>query len=297
MTAAAYLGALAAAAFIFELLDGLAAARGRTGRLQGVADGRGSGAEAPARRASAWTAALVLLFPGRFGPGSERAGAGLVELLRRGGYPYATTGEYYAAALRTFSVCLLLAGVSAGLVFSAGAGLGAAVAAAGLFVVLGLRLPGARLRGAVRRRAAAFKNSALSGLALLNALLSAGVSVQESLRRCAGVGGPFPNLMGLLVAQMEAAPFNRAIEVVEAHLPDPQDVEAALFLRAVKDFYNHNRPLLPSVGALQAAVHREMVEATEARAALVRQRSGLFGVLAVLGLVITIIAPFASVFT
>jgi hypothetical protein len=131
----------------------------------------------------------------------------------------------------------------------------------------------------------------------MNALLSAGVSVQESLRRCAGIGGPFPNLLGLLVAQMEVAAFNRAVEVVEAHLPDPKDVEAGLFLRAVRDFYNHNRPLLPSVQGLQTSVHREMVEATEARAALVRQRSGLFGVLAVLGLVITIIAPFASVFT
>ena len=34
------------------------------------------------------------------------------------------------------------------------------------------------------------------------------------------------------------------------------------------------------------------VELTEARAALVRQRSGLFGVLAVLGLVLAIILPF-----
>jgi hypothetical protein len=35
-----------------------------------------------------------------------------------------------------------------------------------------------------------------------------------------------------------------------------------------------------------------VVEATEERAALVRQRAGLFGVMAVLGLVLAIIAPF-----
>jgi hypothetical protein len=35
-----------------------------------------------------------------------------------------------------------------------------------------------------------------------------------------------------------------------------------------------------------------VVELTEARAALVRQRAGLFGVLSVLGLVLAIIAPF-----
>ena len=39
-------------------------------------------------------------------------------------------------------------------------------------------------------------------------------------------------------------------------------------------------------------MHRSVVELTEARAALVRQRSGLFGVLAVVGLVLAIIAPF-----
>ena len=297
MTGIIFLGALAAAVAVFELCDGLLLAnQSRPGRLQGLAAGPDD-PEYPARRTSAWTAVLVLLLPARFGPGKPGGGRDVVDLLRRAGYPYATTGEFYAAAIRIFSVFLLLAGVSAGVVMAAGAGLWTAVGAAGILILLGLRWPHARLRGAVRRRAAAFKNSTLTGLALLNALLSAGVSVQESLRRCAGIGGPFPNLLGLLVAQMEVAPFNRAVEVVEGHLPDPRDVEAGLFLRAVRDFYNHNRPLLPSVQGLQAAVHREMVEATEARAALVRQRSGLFGVLAVLGLVITIIAPFASVFT
>ena len=296
MTGVIFLGSLAAAVAVFEVLDGWIAGRHRPGRLQGVAAGPEE-TGSPTRRASAWTAILILLLPGRFAPGKPGGGRDVVELLRRGGYPYATTGEFYAAAIRTFSIFLLVAGAAAGAIMAAGAGLWTAVGAAGIFVVLGLRWPYARLRSAVRRRAAAFKNSMLAGLALLNALLSAGVSVQESLRRCAGIGGPFPNLLGLLVAQMEVAPFNRAVEVVEGHLPDPRDVEAGLFLRAVRDFYNHNRPLLPSVQGLQAAVHREMVEATEARAALVRQRSGLFGVLAVLGLVITIIAPFASVFT
>ena len=50
--------------------------------------------------------------------------------------------------------------------------------------------------------------------------------------------------------------------------------------------------MLSSVQGLQESVHRSVVEATEARAALVRQRAGLFGVMAVLGLVLAIIAPF-----
>ena len=79
-------------------------------------------------------------------------------------------------------------------------------------------------------------------------------------------------------------------------LPDPGDVETNLFLRDVADFFIHNRPLSSSVQALQEAVHRNVIERTEAQAALVRQRSGLFGVLAVVGLVISIIAPFAGIF-
>ncbi len=125
----------------------------------------------------------------------------------------------------------------------------------------------------------------------------AGVGVQEALRRTASVGGPFCNLLGLLIARMEVEDFRKALATTQAHLPDPGDVEAHLFLRDVEAFFVHNRPLLASVQALQEAIHRNVIEATEARAALVRQRSGLFGVLAVVGLVISLIAPFASIFT
>jgi hypothetical protein len=106
------------------------------------------------------------------------------------------------------------------------------------------------------------------------------------------VGGPFCNLLGLLVARMEVEDFGKAIEVTRAHLPDTCDVEANLFLRDIQDFFANNGPVLSSVLGLQEAVHRSVIELTEARAALVRQRSGLFGVLAVVGLILAIIAPF-----
>jgi len=118
------------------------------------------------------------------------------------------------------------------------------------------------------------------------------VGVQEALRRTAGVGGPFCNLLGLLVARMEVEDFTKAIEVTRAHVPDPADIEVNLFLRDIYDFFANNRPILSSIQGLQESVHRSVVELTEARAALVRQRSGLFGVLAVLGLVLAIILPF-----
>jgi len=127
---------------------------------------------------------------------------------------------------------------------------------------------------------------------VLSSLLSSGVGVQEALRRASTVSGPFCNLLGLLVARMEVEEFTKAIEVTRAHLPDPNDVEANLFLRDIQDFFANNRPVLSSVQGLQESLHRSVVEATEARSALVRQRAGLFGVMAVLGLVLAIIAPF-----
>jgi hypothetical protein len=136
------------------------------------------------------------------------------------------------------------------------------------------------------------RNNMLIGLSVLNALLSSGVGVQEALRRAAGVGGPFCNLLGLLVARMEVEDFGKAIEVTRAHIPDPGDVEVGLFLRDVHDFFANNRPILSSIQGLQESVHRSVVELTESRAALVRQRAGLFGVLAVVGLILAIIAPF-----
>ena len=292
MTVLSFIGALAAAMFVFELLDGAADLRRPVNRLQGVAADR----PVAAGRRSTWTALLVVLLPGYFGLQIPHR-RDPVDLLRRAGYPYATTGEFYAAAIRTFTVFLVVGGLAAGLLVSADAGLLPAVSLAAVFILLGLRRPYVKMHTLARRRAAALRSNMLTGLAILNALLSAGVGVQESLRRSAAIGGPFCNLLGLLVAQMEVAPFLKAVEVVDAHLPDPADVEAGLFLRAVREFYNRNRPLLPAVTGLQHAVHRDVLEATEARAALVRQRSGLFGVFAVLGLVISIIAPFIGSFS
>ena len=172
----------------------------------------------------------------------------------------------------------------------------AAAPIAAVFVFLGLRRPYVNLKQTAKKRGEVLRNNMLIGLSVLGSLLNAGVGVQEALRRTANVGGPFCNLMGLLVARMGVEGFESAIQTTRAHLPDPKDVEASLFLRDVEDFFRTNRPLASSVGALRDAVHRSVVENTEARAALVRQRSGLFGVMAVVGLVFSIIAPFLGSF-
>ena len=293
MNLLAFIAALSLSVITFEVLSVLQGGLSRH-RLLGIAPGAGS---APSQRRSTWHALLVVLWPGRFDPEQARNRADVVSLLRRAGYPYQTPGEFYAASVRTFSIYLLIGGLLAGAIFSAGGGTAETVGIGAVFVVLGLRRPYVQLKMLARKRAEGLQRNMLTGLAVINALMSSGVGVQEALRRTSVIGGPFCNLLGLLTARMSVDPYRKAMDTARAHLPDPEDVEANLFLRDVDDFFVNQRPLLSGVQSLQEAVHRFVVEETAARAALVRQRSGLFGVLAVMGLVVAIIAPFLSVIT
>lgn len=292
MTTLAFLGALALSVLAYELAAGFTQPHLRPSRLSGV---HAETLPDHPPRPSTWFAILAALLPARYNPENAENQAGVIQLLRRAGYPYDTSGAFYAAAIHTFSLFLAVGGMLAGLLFSLGLPLPGLFIAA-IFILLGLRRPYTRLKTLAKKRADALRSNMLTGLAMLNALMSAGVGVQEALRRTASVGGPFCNLLGLLIARMEVEDFRKALATVQAHLPDPGDIETHLFLRDIEAFFVHNRPLLASVRALQEAIHRNVLEATEARAALVRQRSGLFGVLAVVGLVISLIAPFASLF-
>jgi hypothetical protein len=286
MTFLTFLGALAVSVLVFELLTAFQSALAVFGanRLSTVG-------ESATPRRSTWEALLLAILPGRFNPQAAQNLADVISLLRRAGYPYDTPGEFYAAAMRDFSIFLGVGGLLAGALAAMDLALVAPFVAL-IFAFLGLRRPYVRLKALARKRAEAMRSNMLIGLSVLSALLSSGVGVQEALRRAASVGGPFCNLLGLLVARMEVEDFGKAVEVTRAHLPDVGDVEVNLFLRDIYDFFANNRPVLSSVQGLQEAVHRSVVELTESRAALVRQRAGLFGVLAVVGLILAIIAPF-----
>lgn len=287
MTFFAFLGALSVSVLIFELMSAFQTAFSTFGgnRLMNIH------ATGPTKRRSTWEALLVAVLPGRFDPNQAKNTADVISLLRRAGYPYDTPGEFYAGAIRDFSLFLAVGGLLAGALAAMNIIVVAPVIAL-IFIFLGLRRPYVRLKTLAKKRAESLRNNMLIGLSVLSSLLSSGVGVQEALRRASTVGGPFCNLLGLLVTRMEVEDFTKAIEVTRAHLPDPADVEANLFLRDIYDFFANNRPVLSSVQGLQESVHRSVVEATEARAALVRQRAGLFGVMAVLGLVLAILAPF-----
>jgi Flp pilus assembly protein TadB len=285
MTFLAFLGALSLSVLAFELLSVFQNAFSVFGSNRLIHN------QSSSTRRSTWDALLVAILPGRFDPNQAKNMADVISLLRRAGYPYDTPGEFYVAAIRDFSVYLFVGGMLAGALAAMGMVSFAPVIAM-IFILLGLRRPYVRLKMLAKKRSEGLRNNMLIGLSVLSSLLSSGVGVQEALRRASTVGGPFCNLLGLLVARMEVDDFGKAIEVTRAHLPDPNDVEANLFLRDIYDFFANNRPVLPSVQGLQESVHRMVVEMTEARAALVRQRSGLFGVLAVVGLVLAIILPF-----
>jgi len=287
MTLLAFLGALSLSVLIFELMSAFQSAFSAFGvnRLTNFQSSN------PTKRRSTWEALLVAILPGCFDPNQAKNTADVISLLRRAGYPYDTPGEFYAVAIRDFSLFLAVGGLLAGALAAMNIAMVPPVIAL-IFIFLGLRRPYVRMKTLAKKRAESLRNNMLIGLSVLSSLLSSGVGVQEALRRASTVGGPFCNLLGLLVARMEVEDFTKAIEVTRAHLPDPADVEAGLFLRDIYDFFANNRPVLSGVQGLQESVHRSVVEATEARAALVRQRAGLFGVMAVLGLVLAILAPF-----
>ena len=286
MTFFAFLGALSLSVLAFELLSVFQNAFNTFGgnRLINVSS------STPARR-STWEALLIAILPRHFDPQQARNMTDVISLLRRAGYPYDTPGEFYAVAMRDFSLLLAVGGILAGALAALNM-LAVAPVVALIFIFLGLRRPYVRLKTLAKKRAESLRNNMLIGLSVLSALLSSGVGVQEALRRTSSVGGPFCNLLGLLVARMEVEDFTKAVEVTRAHLPDLSDVEANLFLRDIYDFFANNRPVLSSIQGLQESVHRTVVEMTEAKAALVRQRAGLFGVMAVVGLILAILAPF-----
>jgi hypothetical protein len=246
------------------------------------------------RRGTTLGAILLAVFPKRFDERQATNITDVVGLLRRSGYVYATPGEFYAAAIRDFSQFLLV-----GMILAVGLVIldmpVAAVPILAIYIVLGLRRPYSRLKAAAKKREFAMKNNMLLGLSVLESLLTVSTGSQTAFSETAKIGGPFCNLLALLSVQIEKSGPDKAVETVAAHLPNPNDIEANLFLADVLAYYKEMRPILSSVSALRESVHRLVLDATEERAALVRQRANLFGIFSVLGLLLALIAPYMAV--
>jgi len=289
VNAVAFIGALALAIIALEAGTAI---QGRLFRKSKLAGASVAGAEIGPRR-STWEALLVAIFPSRFDPNREASNSNVIDLLRRAGYPYGTPGEFYASAIKYFTVYLVAGAITAGAMFMLGLGAAAPFLAAA-FIYMGLTRPYANLRGLAKKRADALRNNMLVGLAVLESLLVAGRGVQDAMRDASEVGGPFCNLMRLLVARLEIESAEKAIETTRAHVPDPDDVDMQLFLRDISDHFLRSRPILSSVSALRVSVHRNILEATEKRAAIVLQRTSILGIFAVVGLLLSIILPFMN---
>ena len=132
MTVFVFLGALAASVLVFEFLSASQRALSVFGnnRLMQV------GTVEPVKRRSTWDALLVALLPGRFDPDQARNTRDVVSLLRRAGYPYDTPGDFYAAAIRDFSLFLAVGGMLAG-AMAAMDMLGGGIFLAAVFIFLG----------------------------------------------------------------------------------------------------------------------------------------------------------------
>ncbi len=243
-------------------------------------------------QASAWYGILGVVLPQWFSPSRARGRERVVDLIRRAGYhPYGSVNEFYVGAMAEFGKGIVQAAVVAALIY-----LLALPHILNLFVAIGIlwlayNRPYARLKVAAKQRAELMRPNMLAGLAELESLLEAGVGVQEALRRTAQLGGPFCNLLGLLVARLEVEDAAQALKRVEQHIPDPHDTNMVLFLRDLEDYFLRQRPLLQSVRALRRSVHQDIVNATIARASKVKRTAGLFGIIAVVGMVISILAP------
>ncbi len=240
---------------------------------------------------SSWMAVFGGFLPRFFDEKRMLRRADVIALIRRAGYtPYATPGEFYAAWLASLAQGLLLA--LFGGVFIVSAGLPVLAVIYGAMVVLAFhRRPFVRLRQAVQRRADLMRQNMLLGLTQLSVFLEAGMGVQEALRRVGQLGGPFCNLLAFFVARLEVEDVTRALQRLEEHLPDPTDVNMRLFLQDLEGYFLRQRPLTRAVQALRDAVRREIKNATLARAARVKRRAGLYGILAVLGMLISGVLP------
>ncbi len=110
MTFFAFLGALSLSVLAFELLTILQTAFGTFGgnRLMNLRSTNTT------KRRSVWEALLIAILPGRFDPDQAQNTADVISLLRRAGYPYDTPGEFYAVAIRDFSIFLAVGGMLAG---------------------------------------------------------------------------------------------------------------------------------------------------------------------------------------
>jgi hypothetical protein len=243
-------------------------------------------------------ALILALWPSRFDPNRAKDRDTIEGLLRRSGYYYSTVGEFYAAALRDFVMFLILGAVFAGLMSMMKlAPLGIAMAA--LLIYNGLRWPYGRLKNIAKQRAEAVQNNMLVAMTIMESLVAAGKSAQEGADCASKVGGPFCAVLSAYLSSLASNPEHPdvAMEDAKSYLPDPNNLDAILFLEAIKDSEKGRSRFLETVHVARIEAQRKILNTSAARASSIQQRAVIYGFMAAVGMVVTLVLPYVMSFS
>lgn len=294
----AFVAAVCAGIVVFELGNALYVVKRpkETDRL------RHPSAKSPQEKSpytrNAFEALIVALLPARFDPNQATDKDTVESLIRRSGYYYSTVGDFYAAALRDFVLFLFVAALYAGLMsMMSMAFLGIIVG--GLVIFAGLRQPYERLKKIAKQRGEALQNNMLAGLTVMEATISANAGLEAAAGRAAKVGGPFCAVLGIFRAELSRNDNDvvKAVEVAQTYLPDPNDIDAILFLESMKEAVGGRPRFLRTIQSMRRETQRRILNTAEARASNVRARATLFGFLAAIGMLGSLILPYVFGFT
>jgi len=243
--------------------------------------------------------ALVLVFwPSRFDPNRASDRETVDGLLRRSGYYYSTVGEFYAAALRDFVLFLVVGVVMAGLMaMMKMAPLGLLMAA--LLIYNGLRWPYGRLKNIAKQRAEAVQNNMLIAMTIMESLSAVGKTAQEGAQCAAQLGGPFCAVLNSYLASLAMKPEDpdEAMEKAKSYLPDINNLDAVLFLDAIKDSEKARGRFLDIVHAARIEAQRKILNGSAARASSIQQKAVLYGFMSAVGMVATLVLPYVFSFS
>jgi Flp pilus assembly protein TadB len=302
LTFVAFVGAVAIGIFVFEILNLVLGRRGRDTRNEAQirldSMPASEDQEAKVYKRNTLESLVVALWPSRFDPNRARDRDSVESLLRRSGYYYKTVGEFYAAALRDFVMFLVLGVVFIFLMSLMNFTLVGVIMAAAL-IYNGLRWPYGRLRSVAKQRADALQNNMLVGLSVMEAVTSAGKDISQATKVAAGVGGPFCAILGYynFMVTKGGNKVDTALDAAKTFLPDPNNLDAVLFLDTLKDIATGEQArLVQVIRAHRLETHRKILNAAEARASQVRSMSVLYGFLAAVGMILTLVLPYVFTF-
>jgi len=108
---------------------------------------------------------------------------------------------------------------------------------AALLIYNGLRWPYGRLKNIAKQRAEAVQNNMLIAITIMESLSAAGKTAQEGAQCAAQLGGPFCAVLNSYLASLAMKPEDpdEAMEKAKSYLPDINNLDAVLFLDAIKD--------------------------------------------------------------